>query len=158
MTYVSDRQRVEWILLPMIAQCVIKAGVNDVDHPDAKKAIDLFAQAMLESVQGLPDKKSFSLMRRALRLHEELIKPFRNHESRVDKVGLMLFNIMSWATECDYLVLHDGTPMSLGMDLLLPALQHAANITKLDESARKAAGKMLKTLQEEGYFSGVIVQ
>lgn len=155
MAYVSDRQRVELLLLPMMAQLIVKRGVDDPEESSSRKAIKLFDNAMGEAVQGLTDRETYKLLRRACRLHQELVKPYQDAQARVDKIGLMLFNLLTWSIDSGYIVLHDNSPMSLGLDMLLPALEEAANITKLDESARKAAGKMLKTLQSEGYFKGV---
>ena len=155
MAYVSDRQHVEMLLLPMIAQNVVKVGVENPNQGEARIAIEHFADAMEESLVALSDKKKYSLIRRTMKLHEVILKPYKEAEARVDKMGLVLYNILNWSINCDYLVLHDGTAMSNGLALLLPALEEAANIAKLDESAKKAASKLLTTLQSEGYFHGV---
>lgn len=155
MIYFSDRHRVEMLLLPMIAQSVVKAGANQPDAPEAIAAINHFAKAMEEAVADVDSKKRYSLIRRALRLHNDITKTHREAKARVDKVGLMLFYLLEWAIHDGYLVLHDGTPMAKGLDLLLPALEHAANISKLDASARKAAAKLLEALQYDGFFMGV---
>lgn len=155
MTYRSDRQRAELMLLPMIAQSVIKCGAAEPDAPDAIEAINHFAAAMQEALVGADEKKRYQLIRRTMRLHHTVTKPYSGEGSRVDKVGLMLYYLTNWAIGCGYLVIGDDTPMAKGMDLLLPGLEHAANIAKLDASAQKAAGKLLASLQAEGYFIGV---
>ena len=155
MDYLSDRQRVEMLLLPMIAQSVVKNGAANPNAADAVAAINHFAEAIHEVVASLDNKKRYALLRRATRLHYDVTKPFVEAECRVDKVGLMLYYILNWALASDYLVLHDGTPMSLGLDLLLPALAHSAQIAKLDASAQKAAARLLKVLQEDRFFEGV---
>lgn len=157
MAYISDRQRVELMLLPMLAHGIVVAGANDPDGPEATEAKGHFQAAVLQAIEGLDLKKQGQLTRRTLKLSEDLTAEYRKVDARVDKVGLILFYILRWATESDYLVLHPGTPMSDGLDLLLPGLEHAANITKLDDSARKAAVKMLKRLHDESYFRGVTV-
>lgn len=156
MSYVSDRQRIERMLFPMLAQNVVASGADDPNSPDARKAFRAFGQAMEEAVSGLDEKKRYSLIRRGIRLHEELVGPFKEAEARVDKVGLIMYYLLSWAIESGYLVLHDGTAMSQGLDLLLPAMEHSANISPLTRSAHKAATKLLQALQKEGYFRGVI--
>jgi hypothetical protein len=155
MTYLSDRHRVELLLLPMIAQSVVKAGATHPGDPTVIQAVNHFAAAIQEVVAGVDDKKRYSLLRRASRLHNAAAQPHVEAKVRVDKVGLMLFYLLNWSVECGYLVLHDGTPMAKGLDLLLPALEHAANISKLDASAQKAAVKLLTTLQADGFFQGV---
>ena len=153
--YMSDRQRVELMLLPMLAQSVIKFGADDPNDPTAIAAVDHFAAAIHEVVANLPTKKRYSLLRRASFLHNSVIQPHREAGGRVDKVGLMLYYILQWSIQSGYLVLHDGTPMAMGLDLLLPALTFSANVAKLDASAHKAATKLLATLQEERFFQGV---
>ena len=153
--YLSDRQRVELMLLPMIAQSVVKFGADNPNDPTAIAAIDHFAAAIHEVVANLPNKKRYSLLRRASFLHNSVIQPHREAGGRVDKVGLMLYYIIHWSLQSGYLVLHDGTPMAVGLDLLLPALTFSANVVKLDASAHKAAAKLLAALQEERFFQGV---
>ena len=153
--YMSDRQRVELMLLPMIAQSVVKFGADNPNDPTAIAAVDHFAAAIHEVVANLPTKKRYSLLRRASFLHNSVIRPHREAGGRVDKVGLMLYYILQWSIQSGYLVLHDGTPMAMGLDLLLPALTFSANVAKLDASAHKAATKLLATLQEERFFQGV---
>ena len=155
MAYLSDRQRIETLLLPIMCQSVVKSGAGDPSAPDAVACSNHFGKAIEEGVSGLDEKKKYSLLRRALRLHELVTAPYTKHGARVDKVGLMVFYVLKWATDAEYLILHDGSAMSQGLDILLPALEHAAEIEALSNSAKKAAGKMLAQLQREGFFQNV---
>ena len=153
--YRSDRQRIETLLLPIMCQSVVKSGAGDPSAADAIACANHFGSAIEESIAGVGEKKKYSLLRRAMRLHETITEPYTKHGSRVDKVGLMVFYVLKWATESEYLILHDGTAMSKGLDLLLPALEHAAQIEPLENAARKQAKKLLAHLQLEGYFTDV---
>lgn len=147
------------MLFPIIAYAVVAAGANEPDSDEAKEAKAYFQTAVTEAFANNDKSKNRKLASRALRVSEKVIAPFnKGTEGRVDKVGLVLYHMLRWVTDADYLVIPDETPMRKGLDMLLPGLEHAASEERLNRSALKAAKKMMSALQEEGYFEGVTVQ
>lgn len=158
MAYISDRQRVEIMLLPVLAYAVVQAGAEDPKSELVKEACDSFQSAVVEAIRLTDDKKKRNLSRRVLRLSEEVIDPYAKEGGRVDKVGLILYNLLNWILNSGYLELHSGSNMDKGLELLLPGLERAAGQERLSRSARRAAEKILKALQAQGYFESVTIQ
>jgi hypothetical protein len=154
---ITDRQRVELVLLPMMMLDVLLNGVDKPDHVDAKKANALLRAAAGEGLAGMMAKDQSKIMRRAKRTHQQVLQTYRRENAEVAKVGLLTFYLMQAVTDCDYLVLAPGSAMAAAMDLMIPALQPSAEIEKLNDSAKKAARKSLGFLQKLGLFEGVTV-
>lgn len=155
MPHMTDRQRVEALLLPQMMLGVFIAGVSDPEAPDAISCKANLVAASEDALQGLDDKTRSKLLRRMFRVHEAVTLPYRNEDARVDKMGLIVYYLLAAILDSGYMTLADGSHMSKALDVLLPALEPAANITKLDMSAQKAYRKLLHALQLEGYFPTV---
>lgn len=151
----TDRQRVEMALLPNIMLHVVVAGVNDPEHDDAKEMVRLLNAAANDVVADLTERERLKLMRRTIRVHDEVMGPFEAEGMRTDKAGLILFYLLSAIVESEYFVIGAESELSRAIDLFLPAIEHAAEIDRLDASARKAARKLLRDLQARGFFCGV---
>jgi hypothetical protein len=155
MTYMNDRQRVEALLLPIMLLDVLLAGVSDPNHEDAKATKAFLSEASNAPLAGLVKKERDKVARRMVRVHQEVMAPYRREEMRADKVGLITYFLLKSVTECDYLVLSVDDPLQKALDLFLPALTPSAEIEPLLVSARKAARKVLDHFQTLGYFDGV---
>ncbi len=70
-------------------------------------------------------------------------------------MGLIAFYWLQTLVSARYFVLQEDAPLMKALDLLLPALEPAANVAKLDASARKQADHFMRRLQELGYFREV---
>jgi hypothetical protein len=152
---ITDRQRVELVLLPMMMLDVLLNGVDKPDHVDAKRADALLRAAAGEGLAGMLAKDQSKIMRRAKRTHQEAIQMYRRENAQVAKVGLLTFYLTQAVTDCDYLVLTPRSAMAAAMDLMIPALQPSAEVEKLNASAKRAARKALQKLQDLGLFEGV---
>ncbi|VTZ27853.1 conserved hypothetical protein [Methylocella tundrae] len=151
----TDKARVELALPALVMFDVMTAGVDDPASPEAREAIDLFAQAAEEPFADLLPPKRRSLERRAERLFEDVMRQHRQEGALVAKAGLVWFYALQRIVAQDYLVLHEGSAMARGMDLIMPALQPAANEPALNRSAEKQAVRLLKRLNWLGYYEGV---
>lgn len=154
---ITDRHRVELMLPAQMMLAVLIAGADAPNHPDAKEARACLKQASDEVVADLSDKQRASLARRVARVHLEITEEHRRIAARVDKVGLIAYYLIKAITDCDYLVIPDGSAMSRGLAYMLRALEPSANIERLDQSAQKASRKMLLHLQRLGYYERVPV-
>ena len=122
---------------------------------DFKACQKLLIDAMAEPVAGLDDKSKGKLVRRAGRAHLEVTEPYRQHGDRCDKVALIVFYLIKSATDCDYLVIGEGSNFQRALDLFLPAIEHMTGEPRLFAAGRKQARKVLAHLQRLGYFGGV---
>lgn len=134
---------------------VMLAGVDDPNHPAAVETNKLLIDAADEPVKGLHPQERSKIIRRMFRVHQEVTEPYRKQNARVDKMGLIAFYWLKALTDSEFLVMYEGSAMGKAMELMLPALEHAAAQDALDSSAQKAARKFLAHLQELGYYAGV---
>lgn len=151
----NDRQRVEIMLPAQIMLGVLLAGASDQDCEEFRMAKEAFIEASDEAVRDLMPQKRNAIIRRMFRVNLEVTAPYQKEDARVDKMGLVAFYWLKALIEQDYLILYEGSAMQRGMDIMMEALEHAANIEKLDASAQKNARKFLAHLQRLGYYQGV---
>ena len=153
--YRSDRQRVELHLLPMLMLGMVIAGVNDPDHPDAKECQKQLLAAAEEPFADLKEPLRSKLIRRGHRAHEEVTEPYRKQDARVDKIGLIFYWLLKAITDCEYIVIGEDCALQKGLDIIWPALEHAAEIDPMMISAKKQAKRVLEHLQRLGYYRTV---
>ena len=153
MTYRSATQRVEALVLPSLMLKVIVGGANDPALPEAKAAQQHFIKAGVEAYYDLPPTDAAKIVRRAKRLHDEILDVFEGQ--RFDKIGLAFFFVLKAVTDCDYMQLGEESAMRKGAELLLDALEPTLEIEPVVASARKQARKLLSKLNKCGYFQGV---
>ena len=157
MNYRSDRQRVEAMLIPQMVLGVLICGVNDPNHPDAVAAKQLLVDACEEALIGVGEPQRSKLIRRMVRVHEEVTGPYKKEGHRVDKVGVIVYFLIKAVTDWDYMVIGNGSAFQRALDLFMPAIEHTTDdkLKPLFDSARKQARKVLDHLQQLGYFSSV---
>ena len=95
------------------------------------------------------------LIRRGHRAHEEVTAPYRKEGHRVDKVGLIIYWLLKSVTDCEYVVIGEASSLQKALDIIWPALEHAAQVDPLLASAKKQGKRLLEHLQRLGYYSGV---
>jgi hypothetical protein len=132
---------------------IILGGANDKNLPEAKTAQQCFIDAGVEAVKDLPANEAAKILRRAKRLHEEVLDVFDGQ--RFDKIGLVVFFALKAITDCDYVQIGEESAMRKGVELLLDALEPALEVEPIVASARKQARKLLTKFNELGYFRGV---
>lgn len=153
---ITDAKRAELLLPILAAMDVVINGVAEQDD-EYRATLEHLMRAMEDALDGLPDAKKSSLLRRGRRLHADTFAPCMAEGQQVAKTGLVLFYILRWLTDVDYLVIAPGCAMDRALAFLLPALQHAVEIEDLDRSARKQARKIFARLQWLGYYAGIPV-
>jgi hypothetical protein len=153
--YVSDRQRVEALLIPQMMWGIVKAGVDDFEAENSKHCMSHLVHAMAEPVEGLDANEKRKIIMRTGRVHLEVTEPYRNNGTRVDKVALMVFFLLKSITDCEYMVIGEGSHMEEALGVFLPAIEPSACEAPLYASARAHAAKMLDHLHRLGYFVDV---
>lgn len=155
--YVSDRQRVELVLIPQMLWAVVEAGVADKTLPEYRECQRLLHEAMAEPVTGLSVKDRGKISRRVGRAHLDVTAPYRSEGvgERCDKIGLIVYFLVKSLTDCGYFEYGAGSAIQRALDIYLPAIQHLADEPALFASSQKHARKALGHLQRLGYFDGV---
>jgi hypothetical protein len=151
---ITDTCRVELALPIMVALDVLLNGVEDQDS-DYEATRAALKEAITEVLADCTDRKHDSLLRRCERLHMEIFAPCMVEGSQVAKTGLVLYHLLRIMTDADYLVIDQVSAFGRALDLLLPALQDAADEPALNASAEKQARKALRALQQRGYFQAI---
>jgi hypothetical protein len=153
--YLSDRQRVESLLIPQMMWGIVKAGVDNFEAESFKRCLSHLVRAMAEPVEGLDASEKRKIILRTGRAHLQVTEPYRNNGTRVEKVALMVFFLLKSITDCEYLVIGEGSHIEEALDVFLPVIEPSAGEAPLYASACKHAAKMLDHLQRLGYFAGV---
>lgn len=151
----TDRQLVELTLAPMILLDVVQSGAVAPNARDAQDAKTHLVIATTEVVKDLPAKERDKILRRSRRAFDEATAPYRKAGASVAKMGLIAFYWLQTLISAGYFVLAEDAPLQRALDILLPALEPAASVEKLDSSARKQADHFMRRLQELGYFQEV---
>lgn len=151
----NDRQRAEAIFFPIFFQQVLRCGVNDKGSDEYRACFLQLQQAIDLVLKGCDERRYGNLMRRAIRVHNEVTEPYRREKVRVEKMGLMALYCLQMVLDADYLVLVEGSDLSEAINAIVRGLSDAFKEEKLDASAQKQAAKLLNHLQQLGYFYGV---
>lgn len=158
--YLSDRHRVE-ICLPaqMMLACAI-AGISEENQQtdDFKSFKKDLIEAGWEPVEDLDPKKQGNVLRRVLRLHESIPKQIIGDDyGNIPKLALVQFHLIRFIIEDGYLQYEEDGIFHRAVLTFMEALQHHAAEERFNASAIKAAKKLLRRLQSEGYYRGVVV-
>lgn len=153
--YVSDRQRVESLLLSQMMWAIIEAGAGNREGDEFKQCQKLLVAAMGEPLVGLGERERMKLCRRAGRAHLEVTEPYRTEGARCDKIALIVYFLIKSVTDCDYMVVGEGSNVQRALDFYIPAIEHMVEEPALYRSSKKHSRKVLAHLQRLGYFAGV---
>lgn len=156
MTYRSDRDITQELMPIRFFGSVVEHGA-DREHTDVDRFRSIFRQAEFDVVGNLPEKKKQAILRRSWRIHDDVIKPYRDAQIAVAKFGLIVFYVLDKLRQQGLFHLVDGSPLDTAVSALLSeegTLVQFANITKIDQSAQKQARRMLAQLQENGLYLG----
>ena len=152
----TDRQRVELTLAPMLLLDVVMNGPVDTAAPAAIEARTFLVLATTELVKDLPKQHRDKILRRSRRVFDEVTAPYRTEGAAVSKMGLIAFYWLQTLVSTGYFVLAEDTDLQRALDRVLPALEASAAIGPLNASAQKQADRMLRHLQRLGYFQEVM--
>lgn len=171
----TDRQRVELGLPPFTLLNVLLAGAQVRKPPPRERPTDPvakadyvyrinsyrtfmrckrhFSDAYMETVRDMGMAAEMSkILRRIERAHSKIVLPFIEAEARVEKFGLVAFYLLQILVDEGWVIVGEDSHMQRGLDLLLPGLEHVADIDGVNKSAMKQARKAYERLQREGYY------
>lgn len=155
MAYVSDRTRVEIGLPIHMMLGAFIAGVEDQTSEEFKQIRSDLILAANSVVDDMIDKKAVSILNRTTELHKEVTAEYVKEQAEVSKLGLIMFHFIRYLIEDHYLVYEENGPFDKSITAFMEALEHKAQEGKVNDSAIRQARKMLKRLQDKGYYQGV---
>lgn len=153
-TYRSDRQIAEAYLPIALLHTVVHDGA-DLSEPFNQQVLGWLTEAGIAALDGVASERRVKLMRRAGRIHNALIEPFRKAEASLAKVGLTVYYVLEQLRDCGYFVVEDGTPLDQAVNAMLAedgTLTQLANIPAADQSAQKQARKLFDAIKAEGLY------
>jgi hypothetical protein len=152
----NDRQRVEALFFPMLFKSILESGgKRDEGFQQCVTAIDA---ASAEILRPLDLKRRASIMRRTYRTHDGAMQPDREGGVTVEKTTLVGYHLLQAVLASGFLELEEGAPLAAAISAIVNAFADSFNEHRLDASARKQAAKMLRQLQDGGFFEGVEMQ
>lgn len=117
---------------------------------DLERLRALLLRACLEPVEGLPRAQAMVLGKSIDRLHNKVMADY--DQNRADKVATAVFYFLKDLTDSGYLELWEGSAMAEAAGIFVPMIEHVFEEEKLDAAAQKQARRILKSLQEKGYY------
>lgn len=158
MSYISDRHRVE-ICLPaqMMLACAI-AGISpeNQEKEDFKSFKADLVAASWDIVTDMTQKDRHKVLNRVMKLNQSLADNFlKDDKDDIPKLALIQFHCIRFIIEDHYLQYEEDSPFGRGVVTFMNAIDHHASEPKVNASAIKQARKMLKFLQQQGYYPGV---
>lgn len=146
----NDRQRVELLLFPLLLKSILESGARRDKY--FEKCAQILDGAMIAIIGRLDERRRAQIMRRTVRVHDEITDVARNGGVRVDKIALTVFYVLQTILDAGALELDEGSDLSEAVHAIIHAFSDAFEEARLDASARKHARKMLSQLHSEGYF------
>jgi hypothetical protein len=110
----------------------------------------LLENACMEPMVGLPAPMAKGLGRIIDKIQAEVMREY--DQQRADKVAAAVYYFLKDLTDTGYLELWEGSAMAEAAALFLPMIEHVFEEEKLDESAQKQARRIMKALNEKGYY------
>lgn len=155
--YLSDRQRVEIGLPSHMMLAALIAGVEDQQDEEFIRAKADLIEAGGEPVSDLMDKKAVKILDRTRWVLDTITKDHVKEGAEVAKIALITFHFMRFIIEDGYLQYEPEGAFDRSITAFMDALEHKAQEPKVNASAIKQAKKMLRQLQEMGYYGVVTV-
>lgn len=158
MSYKTDREYIQDLLPVRMFGAVILHGIDDPKGATALQIMKWLKDAEDDVLVGVNAKKADGLKRRAWRLHDVILKPFRQEETAVSKFALIVFYVLDHVRKHGQLNITEGGPLDLAISSVLAedgTVVEQANIEKVDNSAQKQARKLFALIQNEGYYRGL---
>jgi len=155
MAYRSDRHIVEALLPVRFLASVVHYGVADPAADDAQQLITWLKEAEREIVAGRSDKEAFKLARRSWSAYDHAMAPYLKEEASCAKFGLIVFYLLALLEEQEVYLFTPGSPFDQAQQALYGpegTIVELANIDAVDVSAQKQARRLLRSLQDMGYF------
>jgi len=159
--YRSDRHIVEALLPVRFLASVVHYGVADPNADDAKQLIAWLKAAEAEIVAGRTDGEAVKLARRSWSAYDHAMAPYLKEEASCAKFGLIVFYLLALLEEQGVYLFTPRSPFDQAQQALYGpegTIVELANIDAVDVSAQKQARRLLRSLQDMGYFPEAVAE
>ena len=156
MSNLTDRQRIEFSLLPALLFSAFRPTELRYIDPAETKARNHLARAMAEPMLGLAKAQRDKLLRRSTRSHDAALR-YYGATGDVGRTQLTFFYALKLIVESDYLVIGGASDLSKAIDILLPKMSQLAQDDARNAEAQADAESLLGDLQDEGLFRGIAI-
>lgn len=150
--FLSEKRRVDLMLIPAMLWRVFAMGASDPDHREAHVFRALLADAMVEPLNGHTHKVASKLTNRANKLARDLCDEFFSGMENA-KVCAIIFYTTQQLLQEGVIVLYDGSAMADALIMTVGFFDYAVQEEAVDKSAHKQARKFAATLKERGFFA-----
>lgn len=150
--HLSDRRRIDLMVLPFLLHQVLLDGANDRDHPEAIIIAEMFVTAMHQPLVGLSESKALSL---ADRCNKPAMKVYHSFfcEWKMSKAAMTLYCLICDMTGDGRLELVEGSELHRAIVKFQETwIDDAERAPKRFASAAKQAPKLYDALRAEGFF------
>lgn len=147
----SDRRRVERLLVADLFRSVVKDGARDLAEPETAETLHQFDTVCIDLLEIEDLDRRSAIIRRLQRAHTVFAR-FRRPGRPVAEFGLLAYHFAKILIDRDVLVIGEASVLSAALDRLLPALAEAEVAAVAEETAEADAWQVLRQLQHEGYF------
>ncbi|HAW46282.1 MAG TPA: hypothetical protein DCX34_03455 [Roseovarius sp.] len=150
----SDRRRVERLLVVDLFAGVVRDGARDVTEPETAETLQRLAAVRTELFLDLTLDRHRTIAQRLQRARSRFAR-FQKPGRPVAEFGLLAYHFAKILTDRDVLVIGQESDLSAALDRLLPALAEAEVANGADLTAEEGAWQALKALKADGYFEEV---
>lgn len=155
MVYTNERRLSEDLMLPVMLSTIVAEGDVDQDHT-TKTVLDWIDAAYAAMLASAGDaNRARKVKNRTMAAVRLATADLRKEGQSVAKYGLVAYYLMRAMVDQGRLEVKEGTDFGNAIDIVLVALQPAADNDAMNESAQKQARKFLSRLQAEGYFKEI---
>ncbi len=152
--HLSDRRRIERLLVVDLFASVVRDGARDATEPETAQTLRDLAAVRTELFLGLTLERHAAIVQRLNRANARFSR-FRKPGRPVAEFGLLAYHFAKILTDRDVLVIGQASDLSAALDRLLPALAEADVSDGADIAAEEGAWHALGLLQRDGYFDEV---
>lgn len=154
--YMHDKKRVETVLIGSILECLMLTNTKyNPDNTDFYKPyLEVLRKDISEYIKTDKQKK------RLYRAEDKIINHFKVNEWDTRKANMIMSNVGNAVIGSEMFFIPEGI-QSVIRDLnnvICEVLDTDEDIAKQDESAAKQTPKVLRLIQEAGYYQGFEVE
>ncbi|MEH6721327.1 MAG: hypothetical protein V7704_20815 [Aurantimonas endophytica] len=149
--HLSDRRRVERLLVADLFRSVVRDGARDLAEPETAETLRRLNQVCIDLFDIEDAARRHAIIRRLQRALAAFA-PFRRPGRPVAEFGLTAYHFARILTDHDVLIIGEASDLSAALDRLLPALAEAKVAPGAEAAAEADAWQAQRRLQHEGYF------
>ncbi|KQT56122.1 MULTISPECIES: hypothetical protein [unclassified Aureimonas] len=147
-----------WLVEELILVGLLKVVQQGATLPDFANmgAAEHLKTAARELMDQAPPAARPKIQRRVQATARRCISPSVTRDTHVATLGLAAYHLLEHLLDEGYVSIGTLSPLSCAIDMILPALEPAANDEEQMTDSRTTAIGIFQNLQKEGLFRGVV--